>query len=461
MSPYLGRPDFSGLAGHAEAGIDMVSVADILRNSIVFAPHSILEGIKLVPLGFSPQHDMDVEPRFHFDFRHEEKGKDCDGQEQDWVGMYHRMLCDAVRRASADMAAPWLLQSGGKDSTTLAIALSEARPDTACITYLGGREENEVASARHVAETLGLRHEQLVCDPGRAYDRYLAIVGRMPLLCADFAVLSYVDMATEVSRNGGDGVIDGMGSDNYFGSPVGLKQRMLFWLARGMRIPPFIYELPLIERNFELCYMLSTLQMTPVERAFPGSRFTDQEVDQLLGRPLASQSRQRLSLFQEELASATSLDEWRDMSLSIAGSTGGFAKGIYTANALSLQAAFPFCDPQFREWIYRHVPTEKMVDPVTRLNKVLVRSHIATRFGELPYVARKGSFRFDLRGLAKQRYEQIVDFAGRTQDVLPGAPAWLKRNHGRMDNKYHASKFYLLAILLPWLCEYRKQVQVA
>ena len=147
--------------------------------------------------------------------------------------------------------------------------------------------------------------------------------------------------------------------------------------------------------------------------------------------------------------------------MSIAGSTGGFAKGIYTANALSLQAAFPFCDPQFREWIYRHVPTEKMVDPVTRLNKVLVRSHIATRFGELPYVARKGSFRFDLRGLARQRYEQIVDFAGRTQDILPGAPAWLKRNHGRMDNKYHASKFYLLAVLLPWLCEHKKQVEVA
>ena len=35
-----------------------------------------------------------------------------------------------------------------------------------------------------------------------------------------------------------DGVIDGLGSDNYFGTPVKLQQRILFWLARGIRLPP-------------------------------------------------------------------------------------------------------------------------------------------------------------------------------------------------------------------------------
>ena len=36
-----------------------------------------------------------------------------------------------------------------------AIALADARPDTTCITYLGGVEENEVDSAKVVATTLG------------------------------------------------------------------------------------------------------------------------------------------------------------------------------------------------------------------------------------------------------------------------------------------------------------------
>ena len=35
--------------------------------------------------------------------------------------------------------------------------------------------------------------------------------------------------------------------------------------------------------------------------------------------------------------------------------------------------------------------------------------------------------------------------------VLEPADLWLERNRTRLDNKYHASKFYLLAVLLPWL----------
>jgi asparagine synthase (glutamine-hydrolysing) len=462
MSPYLGRPDFSGLGKRGGARrIDLVSMADLLRNSVVYAPHSSLQDIKLVPYGFSPEHDMEDRPEFRYEFKHANKGKEFDGSEQDWVGTYHRLLCEAITRSCADMTAPWLLQSGGKDSTTLAIAIAEARPDTTCVTYLGGREENELASARQVAKTLGLRHEQLVCDPGRAYDRYLDIVARMPLLSADFAVLSYVDLATEIASRGGDGVIDGLGSDTYFGAPVKLRQRLLFWLARGMRLPPFVFALPGIGASFQLCYALSTLQMDPVERVFPGSRFTDAEVDELFGRPIAHLSRERLTLFKSELASAASLDEWRDISLSIAGAAGGFAKGLYTAEALSLQAAFPFCDRALREWIYRQIPPSKMVDPVSKINKVLVRNHIATRFEALPYVSKKGSFRFDLCGLAQRRFEQVDAYARQASGVLPGASRWLERNRRRLGNKYHASKFYLLAIVLPWICEHHEKANDA
>lgn len=454
ISPYHGKPDFSRLDVAAGGDIDLISVADILRNSVVFAPHSTLLDVKQLPVGFAPQQTFDRDPEFKFDFRHEGQSSAFRGEEHDWVGTYHRLLCEATARATADMASPWLLQSGGKDSTTLAIALADSRPDTTCITYLGGTEENEVASATHVARTLGLRHEQLVCDPARAYDRYLAVVDHMPLLSADFALLSYVDLATEIASMGGDGVIDGLGSDNYFGTPVKLQQRILFWLARGIRLPPSVFDLPLVRGNFKLCYALSTLQMRAVERVFPGSRFSDQEVDELFGRPVASESRSRLAIFESELASASSLDEWRDISLSIAAATGGFAKGIYTANAMGLQVAFPFCDRQFREWVYDHVPRDKKVDPITKVSKVLVREHIAKHFGELPYVVRKGSFRFDLRGLASQRFDQVHDFARLASDVLPGAGGWLERNRGQLDNKFHASRFYLLAIVLPWIAEH-------
>jgi asparagine synthetase B (glutamine-hydrolysing) len=452
MSPYFGKTDFVSLdSGCTERErLDYVSLADLLRNGFVYPPHSIFDDIKVATFGFNPKGDMYSAPEFHFSFRDSGKRKESD-DDRDWTGMYHRLLCEAYRRSCAEIRSPWLLQSGGKDSTPLAIAAAEVRPETTCITYLGGWEENEVGSARFIAQKLGLRHETLVCDPARAYDRYLAIVGRMPLLTADFALLSYVDLATTIKAGGGDGVVDGMGADNYFGIPVDRQHRWLSGLARGMRLPPFLSELPLIGRNFELCYLLSTLQMDPIERVFPGSRFTDAEVDELFGRDIADRSKARLSLFEDEFASASSDDERFAMALTVAGATGGFAKGLYTASALSLRAAYPFCDPDLREWVYREVPLDQLIDPVTRTSKVLMRKHIATRFDELPYVSKKGSFRFDLCGLAKQRYEQVHSYAVRTRDVLPGASRWLERNRGRLENKYHASKFCLLAVVLPWI----------
>lgn len=459
MSPYYGNPDFSSLADGCadQEHLDMVSVADLLRNGFIYAPHSIFENVKLATFGFDPQHDMHDGSEFCFHFRDSGKCQKPDGASQDWVETYHRLLCDAITTSCRDMRSPWLLQSGGKDSTSIAIAAAEVRPDTICITYLGGREENEIESARSIASALGLRHEVLVCDPGRAYDRYLAVIGQMPLLTADFALLSYVDLATAVSAGGGDGVIDGLGSDSYFGMPVSRQQRLLSTLARGIRLPRFVAELPFIDRSFKLCFGLSTLQMDPIERIFPGSRFTDAEVDALFGRDIAAQSKARLTPFRSEIDSVTSLDELRTMAITIEESASAFAKGLYITSALSLRAAYPFCDRQLREWIYRQVPADQLIDPVSRANKPLVRKHIATRFGELPYVSKKGSFRFDLCGLAKCRFEQVHDYAMHANDVLPGAVEWLDRNRGRLDNKYHASKFYLLAIVLPWIAQHGKE----
>ena len=81
--------------------------------------------------------------------------------------------------------------------------------------------------------------------------------------------------------------------------------------------------------------------------------------------------------------------------------------------------------PNLREWVYREVPLDQLIDPVTRTSKVLMRKYIATRFDDLPYVSRKkGSFRFDLCGLAKPTvrtgpYAYAVAGAGRAARCGP------------------------------------------
>jgi len=432
------------------ARIDRVSLADILRNSFVFPPHSIYEDLKLASFGFDASTDLGTAPRFRFPFRDDTPHTDRLASGPEALATYHRLLCEAIARDCRDMAQPWLLQSGGKDSTSLAIALADVRPDTACLTYLGGHEENELDSATQIAARLGLRHEHLVCDPSRAYDRYLAIVARMPLLTADFALLSYVDLATEIADLGGDGIIDGLGSDLYFGMPLSPRARVCNWLARDVPLPPRVAELPLIEQSFHACFGLATLQMNEHERQFPGSRFTDAEVDALMGDDVARQSKQRLALFLDELAAMPNAEK-RHCLLMCLSEPGAYGKGQYPTHALSLPIAYPFCDEALRDWVHRRLHPAQRIDPVTGNNKALVREHIAARFGPLPYVARKGCFRFDLSGLARARFDQVHAYARDAQAWLPGAARWLERNRKRMGNKYHASKFYLLAVALPWL----------
>lgn len=451
-SPYQSAVDFSALEElePGNAALDLVSVADLLRNSFVYPPHSIYQNVKVAFSGFDPSTDLHGQPSFHFPFR-ATRARSPSGKTEDTAltQAYHRLLCDAVRRSLSGLHAPWLMQSGGKDSTSMAIAIAETRPDTACLTYLGGTEENEVASARFVAKKLGLRHEVLACDPGRAYDRYLSMLPRMPLLTADFAALSYADLATEVRQLGGDGIVDALGSDHYFGAPLHGKDYALAALSRSLRLPASVFRWPLVKNNFKLCFALATMQMSKFERFFPGSRFSDVEVDDLYGWNMSARSRQRMQTFRAEIAAAGSAEIERIVAFTLLEAP-AMGKGMYAAKAMSLRVVYPYCNAPLRDWILHHVPDHQVTGP-GGVNKLLIRRHIAEHFSELPYVKTKGSFRFDLRGLARQRFDQVYAFAQQTRAILPGAPRWLETHRQLLDKKFFASKFYLLAVTLPWL----------
>lgn len=454
-NPYGDEPDFSPVqSAHADGGavLDPISLGDLLRNGFVYPPHTVYRDTKTAFTGFTPGQDLHCAPRFHLPHQSAlvPPRPSLDAVDADaLVAIYHRLLCEAVTRATTGMRSPWLLQSGGKDSTSLAMALAERAPATTCITYAGGGEEHELESAHGVAVQLGLRHTSLVCDPGRAYDRYLQMLPAMPLLTADFALLSYCDLVAHIAASGGDGVLDGLGSDTYFGVPVSWRGRVLAGMARGLRLPPWLLASPPVRGSFSFAYMLGTLQMDSFERSFPGSRFTDAEVDALFGYPVAAQSRQRLELFRADISAAASAEARRRISCTVL-EPAVFGKGMYAAAAAGLHLTYPYCDAALREWVMHEVPDELLIG-AGHTNKVLVRRHIAQRFGKLPYVHAKGSFRFDICGLARERFEQVHAFAMQCADVLPGAVHWLEHHRRALDNKYFASKFYLLAIVLPWL----------
>ena len=455
--------DFSVLDAlpKGQASLDAVSIADLLRNAFVYPPHSVYRHAKIVVTSDQPvpQELEEVSTLPASTGASARRACAASGDEA-WVQAYHQLLCAAVTRATAKIKNPWFLQSGGKDSTSMAIAMAEARPDVTCITYLGGREENELTSAEWVARQLDLRHETLVCNPARAYDRYLACVAKIPLLTADFAMLSYVDLLSEIDANQGDGVIDALGSDVFFGMPSHWRHQFFRILAQRLPLPSGLFNLWGVRHSFRLCYALSILQMSAFERFYPGSRFSDQEVDALLGRPTANRSRQRLDRFLPSIRAARSIAERRCLAAAIV-EAASFGKGLYTADALNLPLAYPYCDTRLGAWLLHEVPKHMLTAP-DGTSKMLVRQHIARSFENLPYVKKKGCFRFDVCGLARLRFDRVRQFAvdAGAQDLLPGATAWLDAHRMHLQNKYFASKFYLLAVVLPWLLS-RAQTPVA
>lgn len=454
-SPYAGEADFSVLDAFDVAGgtsIDMVSLADLLRNSFVYPPHTIYNDVNILTTGFAVPHGTQDELRFHLDYQSVSammRPPSHVVSDDALLRSYHQRLTQAVHRCTAHLKSTWFLQSGGKDSTSVAIAVADARPDTTCLTYLGGKEENEVESARFVARRLGLRHEALVCEPQRAYDRYLAMIPRMPLLTADFAILSYADLATEIGHHHGDGIIDAMGIDLFFGVPMHLRDYLIIGLARQVPVPRSLLTHPFVRRNFKLCFALASLQMNPFERYIPGSRFSDSEVDALFGWNASTHSRKRMEVFQDDVRAAPSAEGVRRIVLAML-EAAGFAKSMYCATSLGLRMAYPYCDKPFCEWIFNEVPNDRLIGP-HGLNKVLQRRYIAQHFQQLPYVQAKGSFRFNLPGLARQCFEQVHAYAVQARAMLPGAAAWLEEHRHCLENKFFASKFYLLAVTLPWV----------
>lgn len=437
-----------------DSSIDFQSIMEILRNGVPFTPHTTDQNIKMLSLGVGLEKNENINKFFFkFPFNSSEQEENNYSLEES-VEIYHQLLTKSIENKLANSKSPYFLQSAGKDSTSIAIALAELRPGTDCITYLGGVEEDELFSARKIANYLGLKHNSLVSDPKRAYERYLKQIPKLKLITGDFAFLSYFDILGEIAPTGTDTIIDGLGSDVYFGAPLSLKQKFLNSLAINIRIPSSLYSLPFFRNSFKACYAISTLELTQFERFFPGSRFGIDEIAGLFSHSHHINPNLRSDLFMDDFNNISSADSQRAFALAILEAGGAFAKGRFSAHSYGMNVVYPFCDDNLALYVSKLPKAFKYEGGV---NKIIVRHHISKHFKHLPYVSSKGSFRFNLTKFAAEAFDQVFHYAELNAETLPGARNWLIKNRLYLNNKFFASKFYLLAIVLPWLYQQQKK----
>ena len=125
--------------------------------------------------------------------------------------------------AGLDTRKPtFLFQSAGKDSNSIALALSRrgcARQITALtLKTSGGSDESCIASG--LATKMGFHHKTLreVLAPSEEERVTIeAFHEQAPLPCADHVAISYATYAHQVPELVGANIIDGMGNDVFFG----------------------------------------------------------------------------------------------------------------------------------------------------------------------------------------------------------------------------------------------------
>ena len=188
-------------------------------------------------------------------------------------------------------------------------------------------------------------------------------------------------------------------------------------VARGSPAT-FVSELPLVDQQLQALLCLATLQMTLSSERFP-ARASPMPKSTSCSDGTSQAFQRRLAPFLPEIALGDGFGRVARQYRLDRRPTDAFAKGLYTCSALRMQAAYPFCDALFREWVYREVPPDQLIDPKNQDEQGAGPQSYRHAIRQLPYVEAKGSFRFDLRGLAGKGSNRCMPMRSRRAMCCP------------------------------------------
>ncbi len=442
--------------------ISRLALQALLRLGFVPPPFTLYEGLYRPAVGDRLRTDG-VGVRYEVDFPYE-AAKYRGDQAYDRATIA-RLLRQALGRSLQGERRVVLMLSGGKDSSALCYALRDAGArDVLTLTYVAGVREDESAAAERLARSLGFAHRTITSNPIQEHAALKAFCGRSPFVTGDFALVPYVYAASLVPEGYGS-LIDGLGNDIYMGHIAAKRETRL----QAASLPSLLGRAPLAGEllgralwgRLELgwagakaAYGVQSLQMLRIERSFSGSRLSVSELDRILG---PSEGLYRYLAAMERLGAGRAPEEsralWRGRLYDAACA---MDKARLAAASLGMKCCFPYCDEELADYFFNLPPGEKY-DYGTRTNKLALRRYLAERGQpDREYIARKGSFRFDIEKYVWVNLPEIGravrEASGRY--ALPGLHEvfeHLARRQGRAGNYVIASKLYLLGIASVWL----------
>jgi asparagine synthase (glutamine-hydrolysing) len=386
--------------------LDEQAIAEFLHFLYVPAPRTIYEDVCAVLPGHVMIVHKDGSGQQRFSPPRFVRGAKMNNQKQidsalvRYLPRFERLLCTAVHDCLPRRGRVGLLLSWGKDSSTLAIALSQIAPDRVVAITVGGQNTmrvDESKSAARVCKYLGIPHQICSPEPGglMAAVKTLATCQDQPFgdpasLPLPLAIRRFPD---DVSV-----ILDGTGNDYYFGF---VKRHAAYRLRAVLqRIiprtlwPVFVYALrsfgPQALRNATVRWE-RPLEDTVVH----WNGWTQEElsrlwqrnisfVDTLLWRRMREGSSKDIVVLQTEIYGGI----WEPHA--------DIRKTLHLGHEAGKAVRFPFIDNRLAQFV-NTLPQELQFQGQT--NKILLRYYLAKHLPDELIEKRKGYFSVNLNSV--------------------------------------------------------------
>lgn len=361
---------------------------------------------------------------------------------------------NTIRRKISIDSKIGVMLSGGKDSTAIMYGLArEGYKNVVAYTYVPVYGENESMEAGQLCTVLGFEHKVICANYVLDYHAWVEVLNKSKIFSADFAFPATCRLAKEMAEDGVEVLVDGMGNDIYMGHIPPLLESRLRNLALTKFFGKSIWGKEIFFSmipSWKLKYLINSLMMHPIERMFPGSRFSITELKRLnLPVDTTWNSLQYLTSqvkdYPENIARAYVRGIFFDNYCAM-------QKSRSASDAYGLQCIFPFEDVMFAEF-YNKYEIQVKFDWKNRINKVALRTYLEDLRAEhgvsdASFNQKKGSFRFNFKEFLLYNREFIKSEFTSISQTQPELYSYIESLNKSTVDYVDVSKIYLIASYL-------------
>lgn len=378
----------------------------LLQSGVIPPPRSIYKEIYILGIGDTAKiHSVDgnIEVEFSHKFPFLAEKRLTDKETYPEIASILDMITQAVLQRVNPSKQTFLFHSAGKDSNSIALALSEAGWQDK-VTFIshrskGAADESEIS--KMISTKLGFKHQQLIEQDTLMREHKDTINNyfvNAPFPCVDNVTLAYPLYLLQLPDLQNSNLIDGGGNDSYMMSPPTKREQKFFALSRYSHYASDLRKYTHSESIFSL------LLRTPCEWCgLSGFTYND-------ARKIFPEATNVYPHWKSESKSRSDLD-YCDFKTSvqtpITASEVHIRKVRNFSDTINSNLVLPFANQRIAEYFSR-IPEIHLISRKSHKNKLILREMLKERIGLDSDKIGKMPFSYDSFSLVSNNYEYFL-----------------------------------------------------